>query len=183
MAGFLCCCKGAFYTQRGLSLHRAKCSYSPPKSLGITLAAAFRKKRLNNGPFKSPQRRSVTVPQGIDPDADPSPPTIVEPPPVPGPRPEGSGSRSGSIRTVPSRYKHSPAQLVPLALAHTPQPAAHRQTEQPPDGSTPPTPPADVGPVPFKTDSNEVRVDRVYSAKPSTDPDTIVGLEHVRECP
>jgi len=60
-----------------------------------------------------------------------------------------------------------------------------RQPEQPPDDATPPSPPPETESTVFKTDPtrNEVGVDRGYPVKLSTDTDSFVDLEHVREFP
>ena len=183
------CKKSDFKTQRGLAVHRAKCKATRVDSLSqdrqnAAVANALRKKIRKKGLQAAPSPS-----QHIDLGADASPLTATDPAPVPDPEPEGSRSRSGRLRVFPSRYKDFlPAQTIPLV--HAPQPAPRQpsgvvQDEQPRDDPGPFDHPQSPEPEPieFTTRVNEAGLFRVYPIKPTSDPDSIVGLEDVCESP
>ena len=109
---------------------------------------------------------------------------VVEPPPPPVPYPEpeheGSRSRSGRLCTFPSRYKDFlPAQTIPLA--HAPQPTPRHHSEPPCDDPAPSDHPTEPELTEFTTSVNDAGLFRVYPIKPTSNPDSIIGLEDVCE--
>ena len=146
------------------------------------MANVFKKKTRKKAPQGAPPpNRHINL------DSGPRLSTVVDPLPAPCPEPEGSRSRSGRLRTFPSRYKDFlPAQTIPLA--HAPQPAPHNPSglaEQPHDNLEPLNHPQSPGPDPteFTTSANNTGLFRVYPIKPTSDPDSIIGLEDVCESP
>jgi len=183
------CKKSNFKTQQGLAVHQAKCKATKVDSLSwdcqnAAVADALRKKFQKKGLQAAPSL-SLHIDLGVD----ASPLTEIDPAPVPDPEPEGSRSCSGHLHTFPSQYKDFlPMQAIPLV--HAPQPAPYQpsgavQAEQPCDSPGPlddPQPPEPELTV-FTTRVNDAGLFQVYPIKPTSDPDSIVGLEDVCKSP
>ena len=193
------CKKSDFNSQRGLAGHRARCKFRKDEVLSRQdnqIAAAF----ANVFKKKSGKKRTQDAPrlnQNIDVGAGSSLPTttVVDPPPspsqaAPDPEPEGSTSRSrtGRLRTFPTRYKDFlPAQTIPLAHAPQPPPRCNPEVpEQSCDGPQAPSveqpPPEPVSSL-FTTRVNDAGVFRIYPNKPTSDPDSMIGLDDVCKSP
>ena len=177
------CKKSTFNSQQGLAAHRARCKIGKDELLSrdhntaaAALAKAFKKKKARKkGPQDYPSLRPN---QNIDLDAGASLSAVIHPPPVPDPEPEGSRSRSGRLRIFPSRYKDFlPAQTIPLA--HAPQPSPRHRSELPCDDPAPSDHATEPESTVLTTSVNDAGLFRVYPIKPTSDPDSIIGLEDV----
>ena len=188
------CKKNNFKTQRGLAVHRATCkvgrdeplSQDRDRQTAAAVANAFKKarkkglqrasllkQRIHPGPLAS-----AAISTAIDiPLSSESDPHLSS---APDPEPEASRSRSGRLRTFPSRYRDFlPAQTIPLA--HAPQPAPRHHSEPPCDDTAPLGYSPEPEPTVFTTRINDAGLFRVYPIKPTSDPDSIIGLDDVCE--
>ena len=108
--------------------------------------------------------------------------SMISEPPASDPRPEGSRSRSGRLRTFPSRFKDF-LPVQPIPLAHASQPAAHEQPDSSISDPEPSYPPSDADLMEFKTAVNEAGIFRVYPVKPTSNPDFLICLDDVSDSP
>ena len=184
------CKKNDFKTQRGLAVHRATCNVGRDEPLSqdrdrqtaAAVANAFKKAR-KKGPQRAPHPKQHIHPGPL---ASAGISTAFDIPlaSAPDPEPEASRSRSGRLRIFPSRYKDFlPAQTIPLT--HAPQPAPRHHSEPPCDDTAPLSHPREplAEPTVFTTMINDAGLFRVYPIKPTSDPDSIIGLEDVCESP
>ena len=195
------CKKSNFNTQRGLAGHRARCKFRKDEILSrqdhqiaAAFANVFKKKSRKQGTQGTPSlNQHIDLHAGASPSLSTT--TVVNPPPSPSqaapvPEPEGSTSRSrtGRLRTFPTRYKDFlPAQTIPLAHAPQPPPRSNPEVpEQPsddPQAASVEQPPPERVSRSFTTRVNDAGVFRVYPNKPTSDPDSMIGLDDVCESP